>query len=181
MIGDAALREIIGADAFRAIAGADLLLAIGRASRIDALTLGVVDARAQDVHRGCAVLVLRPAVLHHHDNAGWNMGDADRRFGLVNVLTAGALRAHGLDPQILVLDVDVDILDLRQHGNRRGRGVDAALRFGIGNALHAMHAGFEFQFGEGAAALHLGDDFLVAANRTFAGRNHLDLPALQTG
>ena len=48
-----------------------------------------------------------------------------------------------------------------------------------GNALHAMRAGFEFQFRKRAAALHLGDDFLVTAHGAFAGRDHLDLPALQ--
>src|SRR6185312_5803175 len=101
VVGDAALREVIGADALAAIAGADLLLAVRGARGIDALPLGVIDARAQDVHRGGAVFVLRAAVLHHDHDAGRNVGDADRGFGLVDVLTAGALRAHGLDPQIL--------------------------------------------------------------------------------
>ena len=80
VVGDAALREIIGADALAPVAGADLLAAVGRARGIDALALGVVDARAQDVHRRSAVLVLRPLVLHHHHDAGRNMGDADRRI-----------------------------------------------------------------------------------------------------
>src|SRR5579871_6357701 len=94
VVGDAALREIIGADALGAIAGADLLLAVGRAGRVLALALGVVDARAQDVHRRRPVFVLRAAVLHHDDDPGRDMGDADRRFRLVDVLAAGALRAH---------------------------------------------------------------------------------------
>ena len=55
------------------------------------------------------------------------------------------------------------------------------LRLGVGHALHPVHAGFEFQFGERAAALHLGDDFLEAAHGAFAGGDHLDLPALQGG
>ncbi len=80
------------------------------------------------------------------------MGDADRRFGLVDVLAAGALRAHGVDLQIVVVDVDVDLLGLRQHRDGRGRGVDAARGFGVRHALHAMHAGFEFQLGIDAAA-----------------------------
>ena len=113
VIGDAALREIVGADALAAVAGADLLLAVGRARGVDALALGVIDARAQDVHRRRAVLVLGTAVLHHDHDAGRDVGDADRRFGLVDVLAAGALRAHGLDPQIIVLDVDVDFLGPR--------------------------------------------------------------------
>src|SRR4051794_32618236 len=63
MVGDAALREVIGTDALAAIAGADLFAAVGRACRVDALAFSVVDARAQDVHGGCAVLMLRAAVL----------------------------------------------------------------------------------------------------------------------
>src|SRR4029079_15417275 len=102
------------ADALAAVAGADLLLAVGRACRVHALPFGVIDPRAQDVHGGGAVLVLRAAVLHHHHDTGRDMGDADRGFGLVDVLAAGALRAHGLNPQIVVLDVDVDVLDLGQ-------------------------------------------------------------------
>ena len=53
--------------------------------------------------------------------------------------------------------------------------------FGVGHALHAVHAGFEFQLGEGAAAADLGDDFLVAAHGAFARGDHLDLPALLGG
>src|SRR6201999_4120192 len=181
MIGDASLREIVSADALRAVAGADFFLAVGRACRVLALALGVVNARAQDVHRRGAVFVLRAAVLHHDHNAGRDMGDADRRFRFVDVLTAGALRAHGLDPQVIVLDVDIDILDFRQHRNRRRRSVNAPLRLGIGYALYPVYAGFEFELREGAAALHLGDDFLEAANGAFAGGYHLDLPALQGG
>ena len=59
--------------------------------------------------------------------------------------------AHGVDAQILVVDLDVDLLGLRQHRDGRGRGVDAALRLGLRHALHAVHAGLELQLGEGAA------------------------------
>ena len=76
---------------------------------------------------------------------------------------------------------DVDLLRLGQHRDRRGRGVDAAGRLGIGHALHPMHARFEFQLGKRAAAADLGDDFLVAAHRAFARGDDLDLPALLGG
>ena len=76
---------------------------------------------------------------------------------------------------------DVDLLRLGQHGDGRGRGVDAAGRLGVGHALNAMHAGFEFELGEGAAAADFGDDFLVAAHRAFARGHDLDLPALLGG
>ena len=109
------------------------------------------------------------------------MRDADRRFGLVDVLAAGAARAQRVDPEIDVVDGSVDILRLGQHGDRRGRGVDAAGAFGVGYALDAMHAGFEFQFGEGAAAADFGDDFLEAAHRAFARGDDFDFPALIGG
>src|SRR6202022_2862563 len=93
VIGDAALRAIIGADALRTVPGADLLATIRRSRGVDALAFRVVDAGAQDVHRRCAVLMLRTAVLHADDDAGRNVGDADRGFGLVDVL-AEIGRAH---------------------------------------------------------------------------------------
>src|SRR6185437_14887342 len=53
--------------------------------------------------------------------------------------------------------------------------------FGVGHALHAMHTGFEFQFGEDAAAMHFGDDFLESAFAAFAPRYYFGLPALLGG
>ena len=53
--------------------------------------------------------------------------------------------------------------------------------FGIGHALDAVHAGFEFQLGESAAAADLGDYFLVAAHRTVACVRDFDFPALLGG
>ena len=91
------------------------------------------------------------------------MGDAHAEFGLVDVLAAGALRAHRIDLQIGFVDVDIDVLGFRQNGDGRRRGMDAALRLGFRHALDAMHAGFEFQPRENAASGDLGDDFLVAA------------------
>ena len=76
---------------------------------------------------------------------------------------------------------DVDVLRLGQHGDGRRRSVDAAGGLGVGHALHAVHAGFEFQLGERAAAADFGDDFLVAAHRAFARGHDFDLPALIGG
>ncbi len=44
-----------------------------------------------------------------------------------------------------------------------------------------MHAQFEFELGEGAAAADFGDDLLVASHGAFARGDHLDLPALVRG
>ena len=73
------------------------------------------------------------------------MGDAHRRVRRVDVLAAGARRAHRVDADIFVADLDIDILGLRQDGDRRRRRMDAPLRLRIRHALHAVHAGFEFQ------------------------------------
>ncbi len=74
------------------------------------------------------------------------MGDADRRIGLVDVLPARAGRAEGVHAQ--VGGIDFDRLAFRLHRDDRdgsGRGMDAALRLGLGHPLHAMGAGFELE------------------------------------
>ncbi len=109
------------------------------------------------------------------------MGDPDRAVGGVDRLAAGTAGAEHVDAQILVVDLDVDLLGLGQHRHGRRRGVDAALRLGLRHALHAMHAGFEFEPRKHALAGDVGDDFLVAAGRRFAGREHVDLPAMPVG
>ena len=62
-----------------------------------------------------------------------------------------------------------------------GGGVDAALRFGRGHALHAMRAGLELEMRERAVADDAADDFLVAAVLAGALRQHFDAPALLVG
>ena len=93
-----------------------------------------------------------------------------------------ALEARSrVDADVLRPDLDVDLLRLRQHGDRGGGGVDAPARLGRRHALHAVHAGFEFQPRIDAGAAHGGDDLLVAADLALARREHLDLPAVQRG
>src|SRR6185437_5784746 len=102
-------------------------------------------------------------------------------FGLVDVLAAGALRPHGVDLQVVVVDLDIDVFYLGQHRDGGRRGMDATGGFGIGHALHPVHAGFEFELGEHAAAVNLGDDFLETAFAAFADRQDFGLPALLGG
>ena len=102
-------------------------------------------------------------------------------FGLVDMLAAGTARAQRIDLEIDLVDHDVDVLRLGQHRDGCGRGMDAARRLGVGHALHAVHAGFELELRECAAAADFGDDFLEAAHRTFIRRDDLDLPALLGG
>ena len=109
------------------------------------------------------------------------MGDADRAVGGVDRLPAGPGRAIDVDPQVLVVDLDVDILGLGQHRDRRRRGVDAPAAFGHRHALDAVDAAFELQPGEHAGAVDRGDRLLVAAELRRARRDQLEPPALRLG
>ena len=109
------------------------------------------------------------------------MGDPDRAVGRVDRLPAWAGRAIDVDSQVLVVDVDVDILGLGQHGDRRCRGVDAASALCHGDALHAMDPAFELEPGEHAGAVDRRDRLLVAAKLGRAGGDQLEPPALRFG
>ena len=75
--------------------------------------------------------------------------------------------------------MDIHLFRLGQHRHRRGRGVDPALRFGRRHALHAVHAGFEFQPREHVAAGDGGDDFPIAADPGLAGIHDFEFPVVQ--
>ena len=53
--------------------------------------------------------------------------------------------------QVLGIDLDLDVLDLGHHRDGRRRGVDAPLRLGRGDALHAVHARLVLELRVGAA------------------------------
>src|SRR3546814_16830238 len=84
MVGDAALREVVGADALGAVAAADLALARCGALVDLPLALLLVEARAQHLHRLGAVLVLRLLVLELNHAPGRQVGDPSRRVGGVS-------------------------------------------------------------------------------------------------
>ena len=146
VIGDAALRKVVGADALGAIAAAHLQAPRLRLRAVLLLLLGGQQARLQQRHGARAVLVLGALVLAFHHDAARQVRDAHGRVGLVDVLAAGAGGAVGVDAQIRRIDLDLlHLVELRQDGDRHRGGVDAALRFGRRHALHAMRAGLELQ------------------------------------
>ena len=180
VIGHPPLGKVIGADAFAAVARSDLALAVGGAFAVGARAFHVVKARPQHRHGVGAVLVLRLLGTGDHDPA-WQVGDPDRRIGGVDVLTARARGAIGVDADIGGGDVDIDLLGLGQNGHGRRRGMDAPARFGFRHPLHAMHAGFVFQPGEDALALDPGRGFLDPAKLGLGEVEHLEGPALRLG
>ena len=78
VVGHASLREIVGPDPLGAVAGADLALSRGGAFGLKPGAFGVIQPRAQDLHRLGAVLVLGFLVLLADHDAGRDMGDPHR-------------------------------------------------------------------------------------------------------
>ena len=176
VVGDAVLREVVGADLLGALAAADLRLARRRLLGLLALALRLVQAGAEDAHRLRLVLELRALVLHRDHDPGRQVRDPDRRVGRVHRLAARARRAVDVDLEVLLVDLDVDILGLGHHGDRRGRGVDPALRLGVGHALDAVRAALVLEDRVRAVALDRVDALLDPAA---VARAHLELLPLE--
>ncbi len=182
MVGDAPLREVVGADAFGAVAAADQRFAFGRDLAVRCLLLFVLDARGQHAHGLRLVLVLRAAVLAFDDSAGRDVRDAHGGVGLVDVLAARAGCAKGIDAQLGRIQFHfTHFIGFRQDRHGAGRGVDAALGFGGGHTLHTVRARLEFQYRIRPPPDDARDDFLVATHLARTFRDDLDLPAAALG
>src|SRR3990170_8682034 len=71
MVGDAPLREVVGADALGAVARADLAAAVLRPLGVALRPLKLVEARSQHLHRLGLVLVLGLLVLLADHEPTW--------------------------------------------------------------------------------------------------------------
>ena len=182
MIGDPALREIVGADALRAIATTDQRLALGGLLRFLLLFLGVVDARLQQRHRARPVLVLRTFVLAFDHSAGRDVRQANRRIGLVDVLSASPGCAKRVDAQVRRIDFNhLHFFAFGNDCNGCRRGMHTSLGLCLRHALNPVGTGFEFQFRVCALADDARDDFLVAAVLALVAVQNLEFPVLRFG
>ena len=153
VIGDPALGKVVGADPLAALAGADLAPPVRRDGG-GLLLLRPLEQPGLEHAQGLRpVLDLRALVLAGHDQAGGQVREPHRRVGGVDALAARAGGAVDVDPHVLLVHLDVDVLGLRQHRHRHRRGVDAPARLGGGHALHAVHAALELEPAPRAAAL----------------------------
>src|SRR5690606_16349296 len=126
VIGDPALGKVVGADALGAVARTDQQLATVGDFLVGRGVLLVLQLGRQPGHGLGAVLVLRALFLAFDHDAGGQVGDADGRFGLVDVLATGAGGAIGVHAQVGRVDLDgVLLIRLGQHRHGAGRGVDA--------------------------------------------------------
>ena len=82
-----------------------------------------------------------------------HVGDAHGAVGLVDVLAAGTRRAVGVDAQILVVDLDLDlVVDHRIDPDRGEAGVAAVVRIEGRDAHQAMDAAFGLEPAIGVGA-----------------------------
>ena len=147
MVDDAVLREVVGADALGTVERTHLRVAhIGGLGGL-LLMLHGEQARFQDPQRGGAVLDLRLLILHAHHDASGDVRHAHGGVRGVHGLSAGTGAHEDVDFQVLRIDLDlvVVLVGLGEHDYAGRGGLDAALRFGDGDALHAVHAALVFQ------------------------------------
>jgi hypothetical protein len=179
VIGDAALRKVVGPDALRPVARADLRAAVGGSRRFAGRALHLVEPCPQHLERLGLVLVLRLLVLLLHDEPAWQVRDANGAVRRVDGLAARSARPEDVDAKVLLVDPDVDLLGLRQHGHGRRRCVDAPGGFRGRDALHAVDSRFELQARKHPAARDRGARLLVAAEPGLVDAEDLHTPPVQ--
>ena len=91
------------------------------------------------------------------------MCHTDGAGGFVDVLTARAGGAEGVDAQVLHVQRKVHLFGLRHHGHGGRRSVDAALRLRLGYTLHPVDAALVLEAVVGAPAIDRKDGFLGSA------------------
>ena len=126
--------------------------------------------------------MLRSVILALDDQPGRQMRDAHRGIGLVDVLTAGARCAKGVDTKLSRIDRDVgNRVGFRKHRHRARGSMNAPLRFRLWHPLDTMPARFELELGIGALPDDSRDDFLVSAHLAGTLRNQFELPLVAFG
>jgi hypothetical protein len=112
----------------------------------------------------------------------WLRGDvrqANRRVGLVDVLTARAAGAEGVGAHVGRVDVDLDrVVDLRVDEEAGKAGVTPTCAVERALSHQAVHAGFGAQVAESVVALHLDRGAADPGGVAFAFFEHFGLVAL---
>src|SRR5215218_9476794 len=181
VVGDPVLGEVVGPDALGAVQRADLRAPLGGQL---GLLLGdgpVQQPGPQHPHGLLAVLDLGLLVLHGHDDARGQVGDAHRRVGGVDRLATGAGGAVDVDLEVVRVDGDLDRVGLWEDVDPGGRGVDAALGLGHRDPLHPVHPGLVLEPRPGAPALDGEHGLLDALQVGGALGQLLDLEAVLLG
>ncbi len=106
------------------------------------------------------------------------MSDTYGGISFVDVLATGARGAKGVHANVALADrAHRYLVRLRHHGHGASRGVDTPLRLCLGNPLHPVRTGFEFEVGVHIAPFDKADDFLEATVLARTLGENLDFPA----
>ncbi|GBD15921.1 hypothetical protein HRbin26_00816 [bacterium HR26] len=106
------------------------------------------------------------------------MRDAHRRLGLVHVLATGSRSPVGIDPQVLLADLDFGvILDVGQHLDQGERRMAAMRRVERGKPHQPVRAGLPLDVPVGVGATDLDGRALDAGLLALADIEHLSLVA----
>ena len=175
MVGNAALRKVVGPDALRAVAGTDLRLA--RFHRSEALrAFQIVRYALEDVLLPIAdfdAAIFPPTMTMRVSQ----MRQADGAIGFIHVLTAGAAAIVSI--RMSSGHVDIDVFRFGQDRDGCRGGVHAPAGFRRRNVLHPMYAGSRISGAETRPARC--DRFPTSAKIVFRRRNDFRFPASEIG
>ena len=120
--------------------------------------------------------------LAGHRDAGGQVGDAHRAFGLVDMLATGAGGAIDIDPHVLFGNVDLDrLVDHRIDRHRWKRGVAAGVGIEGRNPHQAVNPGLAFQPAIGIVAIDPDGGGFQPRALAFAFLDQLQLVAMLFG
>lgn len=181
VIGEAILREVIGADLFVAFACADLFAAGG----VDAALLFgpffFEKAGRENFHGVGAIFNLRAAVLAADDEACGDVHDLDGGIGGVDALAPWATGAADFDADFVGPNMEFHLFGFGEDGDGGGGGMDAALGFGGGNALDAVDSALLAHGGEDGGAAEFKDNFFETAEFGLASGEGFHFPSPHFG
>ena len=100
---------------------------------------------------------------------------------LVHILPAVSAGVKNVNPQVVLFEVNLNRIGLRQHGHGGRRGVDAPLRLGFRHSLHPMDAGLKLEAAESGPAVHRKGNPVETAQIGRVGVQQIHRPALLLG
>ena len=138
MVGNAPLGVVVGADPLRSVPASDeeppLL---GPFRRLPVALRREQPGAEQGQGRARGFLCCDRSSWHSHHQPGREVGDANGRVGLVEVLAARSRRPERVDLEIAGINLDLaHVLDLGQDRDGARGCVDPALRLGLRHPLH---------------------------------------------
>ena len=142
----AALRVIVRTDLGAAVSGGNHGFALGGNTVQVFLVLHIVQAGTELFHGTVQVLELGALFLALDHDTRRDVGETDGRISGVNALTAGTGCAEEVLADIGRIELDIKFSGFGENGHGGGRCLDAALGFGLGDALDAVHAGFVLHY-----------------------------------